>query len=200
MPFDEAVAEPGSGSPRSAITTRWPAVRPLVISVHVAPIAPTPTFTVFGSPSPSTTRTVWPLPFVETAEVGTASREAADFVTIVTVAREPLRSPLVSPSRPMMTGYVVVDEAEVPESPIETTLPVIGLPLPSGWIVAALTDGDVGEVVDADARRHFEAAFADHDDVLGRGRAADGVADRDVHCRDRAADGRGDGRLRERLL
>src|SRR5262245_61073038 len=65
VPFELLVAEFGRDASRLASTTCWPAVSPWVISVQVEPIAPTPTWTVFGLP-PSRTWTECAVPSVVT--------------------------------------------------------------------------------------------------------------------------------------
>ena len=65
-----------------------PLVRPLLISVHVSPTTPTWTVTRLVEP-PSSTSTVWRVPLVVMADVGTASAARALLVTIDTEPVEP---------------------------------------------------------------------------------------------------------------
>src|SRR5262249_45210742 len=89
VPFVLLVAERGVGAATLAVPTCPPAESPEVIPVHVLPTAPTFTVRV-RAVSPTTTCTVWRVPSVVTAEVGTATSALAAFVTIEIEPVEPL--------------------------------------------------------------------------------------------------------------
>src|SRR5262249_5055221 len=112
-------------------TTRWPAVRPLVIWVSPLTVSPVVTVLVTWRPFTITWTTVFPPGPRRIAADGTASASATWWEMIVREAEVPAYRPDGVPVTSITTGNVGTPELVSAVRPIEATVPVTGPLAPS---------------------------------------------------------------------